>query len=45
MCSEREGKEDRPDRAVPALPPEMQAALDRFLREHRGVIEALARRT
>ena len=35
--------EDRPDRAVPALPPEAQKALDRFLEENRGVFEALAR--
>ncbi len=27
------------------LPPELQKALDRFLREHRRVFEALARRT
>lgn len=43
MCSEREGKEDRPDRAVPALPPELQKILDRILDEDRGIFEALAR--
>ena len=41
MCSERE--RDRPDRAVPELPPEMQAALDRILKDNKEVFDALAR--
>lgn len=44
MCSEREMEVERPDHQVPALPPEMQEALERVLREHRRVFEELARR-
>jgi hypothetical protein len=42
-CSERREGDNETNRPVPALPPEMQKALERFLREHRRVFEALAR--
>jgi len=42
--SEMTGKKDRMEEGeIPTLPPEMQKALERFLREHRRVFEALAR--
>lgn len=41
--SETNGKKDRGEDETHNLPPEMQEALERFLREHRRVFEALAR--
>lgn len=41
--SEMTGKKDRKGDETHNLPPEMQKALERFLREHRRVFEALAR--
>jgi len=42
--SEMTGKVDRREEGeIPTLPPEMQKVLDRFLSDHRGVFEALAR--
>lgn len=43
--SETNDKNDRREDETHNLPPEMQAALDRFLHEHRMVFEELARRT
>lgn len=41
--SETKGKKDRMEDEANNLPPEMQKALDRFLREHQKVFEELAR--
>ena len=41
--SETNGKKDWGEDESHNLPPEMQAALEKFLREHRVVFEALAR--
>ncbi|MDI6719283.1 MAG: hypothetical protein QMD46_06700 [Methanomicrobiales archaeon] len=43
MCSERIEGDDETDRPVSTLPPDMLVALDKFIREHRRVLEALAR--